>query len=338
MKWIRIMSMTCVLMMLGYTRVSAASASHLFCMRLAESHCPSRTPALPPLPAIMGASRLTHPPGRSLRGATEKGLVDPWAEGPSSAPGLAMSSGTPAQGKAACVLSPFAKCRRVSAAGWMDPPPQRPFLVHSVKQARHLVEWTIALTPVFALTAHSVLDHRLPLDNTGIWARSNSLDLEHIVMAVEGVGAIWLGGQSRIGRTFWQAVDSSVFTAITTTALKYAFSRARPIQNGQPSTPNEFFQGNCCQSFPSGEVALQASFVTPFIAEYHNRDPWVWALEILPLYDAEARMKEQGHWQTDVISGFAIGTAWGLYAHEEKQPFILSVLPGGFMVGLHESF
>ncbi|MHB1543328.1 MAG: phosphatase PAP2 family protein [Gammaproteobacteria bacterium] len=216
-----------------------------------------------------------------------------------------------------------------------DPVTNPPFLVQSPKQARHLVEWTVALTPLFALGASYAIDHRLALDNTGIWARNNSLDLEHAVMAVEGVGAIWLGGRSRIGRTFWQAVDSSVFTAITTQALKYVISRARPIQS---SSPHNFFQGRCCESFPSGEVALQASFVTPFIAEYYRRDPWVWGLEILPLYDAEARMKEQGHWQTDVISGFAIGTAWGIYAHEEKQPFILSILPGGFMIGLHETF
>ncbi|EQD53394.1 phosphoesterase PA-phosphatase [mine drainage metagenome] len=242
------------------------------------------------------------------------------------------------QRETSCATPSSMRCEDQRAWTKTDPASPSPFLVHSVKQARHLVEWTVALTPLFALSASSVLDHRLTYDHTGIWARSKSLDLEHAVMAVEGVGAIWLGGRSRIGRTFWQAVDSSVFTAITTTALKYAFSRARPIQNGQPSTPHEFFQGNCCQSFPSGEVALQASFVTPFIAEYYRQDPWVWALEILPLYDAEARMKEQGHWQTDVISGFAIGTAWGIYAHEEKEPFILSVLPGGFMIGLHETF
>ncbi len=238
-------------------------------------------------------------------------------------------------GKASCSNQSLKPCRIQNVWTRPDPVDNPPFLVHSPKQARHLVEWTVALTPLFALGASYVIDHRLALDNTGIWARSNSLDLEHAVMAVEGVGALWLGGHSRIGRTFWQAVDSSVFTAITTQALKYVISRERPIQS---PNPHDFFQGRCCESFPSGEVALQASFVTPFIAEYYQRDPWIWALEALPLYDAEARMKEQGHWQTDVISGFAIGTAWGIYAHEEKQPFILSVLPGGFMIGLHESF
>jgi undecaprenyl-diphosphatase len=186
------------------------------------------------------------------------------------------------------------------------------------------------------LSASYVLDHRYPPnDAPGIWQRSYQLDLEHGVMAIEGAGALWLGGRSRLGRTFWQALDSSLFTAITTTALKYAFARARPFQS---SNPHDFFQGNCCQSFPSGEVAFQASFVTPFIAEYAPHNPWVWGLEVLPLYDAIGRMRARGHWQTDVIAGWAIGTAWGIFAHEEKQPFVLGLLPGGFMVGLHKSF
>ena len=62
-------------------------------------------------------------------------------------------------------------------------------------------------------------------------------------------------------------------------------------------------QGRCCDSFPSGEVTLQASFVTPFIANYARDYPWVWALEALPAYDALARLKTQEHWQTDVIAG-----------------------------------
>ena len=200
---------------------------------------------------------------------------------------------------------------------------------------RRLVEWTIVATPVFALTASSVLDHRLAYDNHGIFYRPYQLDFEHGVMAAEGLGALWFGARSRLGRTFWQAIDSSLYTAATTTVMKYAFSRARPYQSPDP---HDFFQGNCCQSFPSGEVAYQASVVTPFIAEYYRRDPWIWALEIFPVYDAVARMKTWGHWQTDVISGFAIGTAWGIFAHEERVPFTVSVLPGGLTVGFDRSF
>ncbi|WP_341868590.1 phosphatase PAP2 family protein [Paraburkholderia lacunae] len=72
-----------------------------------------------------------------------------------------------------------------------------------------------------------------------------------------------------------------------------------------------FLWGGCWQSFPSREVTLQASFVTPFIVNYGRREPWVWALEILPAYDAIARMKSPAHWQTDVLASWILGTGHG---------------------------
>jgi membrane-associated phospholipid phosphatase len=56
------------------------------------------------------------------------------------------------------------------------------------------------------------------------------------------------------------------------------------------------------------------------------------------VYDAIARMKVQAHWQTDVLAGYALGTAAGYFAHARNNPFILSVLPHGFTVGLHKSW
>lgn len=146
-------------------------------------------------------------------------------------------------------------------------------------------------------------------------------------------GSLWLGGQSRLGNTFWRSLDASAFTGLTVTGMKHLFGRERPEQTGDP---NEWFKGG--SSFPSGEVALQASFVTPFILEYQHDDPWVWALEALPVYDAAARMKTRGHWQTDVLAGWAVGSLWGLYAHDRNTPFFLSVMPHGIMVGWHTTF
>ncbi len=179
------------------------------------------------------------------------------------------------------------------------------------------------------------IDHRLTYDGSGIWKRQDQLDLEYAVVLTEFGGSLWFGGENRIGRTFWQSLDASAFSALAAQGLKYVFSRARPYQS---ASPNHWFQGSCCQSFPSGEVTLQASFVTPFILEYHRRDPWVWGLEVLPLYDALGRMKAQGHWQTDVLSGWALGTAFGIFAHNRKIPFFLSYMPHGVMMGWQKSF
>ena len=177
------------------------------------------------------------------------------------------------------------------------------------------------------------IDHRLPYDDSGIWARSDQLFLEKAVIVTEVGGAFWLGGEDRLGGTYWRAVDSSLFSAATVEVMKHMFGRERPSQT---SDPNEWFKGG--QSFPSGEVALQASFVMPFIAEYGQDHPWVWGLELLPAYDAAARMKVQGHWQSDVLAGWVIGTAFGIYAHDRQSPFFLDLMPHGIVVGLQATF
>lgn len=188
---------------------------------------------------------------------------------------------------------------------------------------------------VFAEAAGGPLgiDHRLSYDGSGIWARNDQLFLERAVIVTELGGALWLGGEDRLGKTYWQSVDASVFSALSVEVLKHAFGRERPSET---SDPNQWFTGG--QSFPSGEVALQASFVTPFIAEYGDEHPWVWSLEALPAYDAVARMKTWGHWQTDVLAAWALGTGFGYYAHGRKTPFFLGFMPHGIVVGLCTNF
>ena len=179
------------------------------------------------------------------------------------------------------------------------------------------------------------IDHRIGYDDSGIWARNNQKALAAGVIAFELGGALWLGAGDRFGRTLWQTIDASVASGVTAQVAKYAFGRERPSQT---DNPNEWFKGTCCQSFPSGEVTLQASFVTPIIVNYHAQYPWVWALEALPIYDGIARMKTWGHWQTDVLAGWALGTAFGYYATTRDEPFFVSILPRQITVGIHTKF
>jgi hypothetical protein len=64
----------------------------------------------------------------------------------------------------------------------------------------------------------------------------------------------------------------------------------------------------------------------------------VWALEILPVYDAIARLKSQAHWQTDVIAGWALGTGVGYWATTRAVPLSVQILPGGLSVGFAKRF
>jgi hypothetical protein len=179
------------------------------------------------------------------------------------------------------------------------------------------------------------IDHVIKYDNSGIWKRSIQTDIATGTALVVIGGALWEGGEDKLGDTFWRSLDSTVLSVGTAQVMKFAFSRERPTQT---SDPNKFFTGQGNQSFPSGEVAEVAGAVTPFIIAYGPDHPAVYGLALLPIYDAIARMKVHAHWQSDVLVGGLVGAGFGWYAERRDHPLILSVLPGGFMVGIHKEF
>ena len=138
------------------------------------------------------------------------------------------------------------------------------------------------------------IDHRVGYDNGGIWNRRYQVGLEYAAPAVVQGTALWQGDDTQLGHASWQSVDAMPVGAVTSTTMKYAFSRARPSQT---NNPNAWFQGSGHQSFPSGEVMEITTAVTPFVLEYGSRYPAVYALELLPLYDAIARVKVRAHWR-----------------------------------------
>jgi membrane-associated phospholipid phosphatase len=177
------------------------------------------------------------------------------------------------------------------------------------------------------------IDHRLHYDNSGIWKRGNQKALIYGSVVTVGVGALALGDHDELGDTFWRSVDAMVITGVGTQALKYTFGRERPSQTDDP---DRFFHHG--QSFPSGEVAALSAAVTPFIVNYGDDHPAVYALALLPAYDAVARMKAHAHWQSDVLVGAAIGTGIGIWASHRDSPLIVGWLPGGFSVGYVHHF
>jgi hypothetical protein len=196
----------------------------------------------------------------------------------------------------------------------------------------------LALTlsaPVFAGGGPLGIDHRLHYDNSGIWKRSNQNILMYGTIVTVGGGALAFGDQDEQGDTFWRSVDAMAISSIGAQALKYTFQRERPSQT---SDPNRFFEGTHAQSFPSGEVTAITAAVTPFMVNYGPDHPMVYALALLPAYDAVARMKTRGHWQSDVLAGAALGAGVGIWASHRKSPLIIGWLPGGFQVGFMHYF
>jgi acid phosphatase family membrane protein YuiD len=180
------------------------------------------------------------------------------------------------------------------------------------------------------------LDRPVALDDKGIWARKNqTLLLDALIVGEAGLG-LWEGGETRLGHTTWQSIDATVVSGIAAQILKLTFSRERPSQT---NNPDRWFTGHGNASFPSGEVTVTSAIVTPLLLEYGADHPAAYALEALPMYDAIARVKVHGHWQSDVIAGFVLGSATGYVMHRRQgTPLVLSVLPHGIFVGLRTRF
>lgn len=189
--------------------------------------------------------------------------------------------------------------------------------------------------PAFAGSGPLGIDHRLHYDNSGIWKRSNQNILMYGTIVTVAGGALAFGDHDKLGDTFWRSVDAMVISGIGAQALKYTFQRERPSQTADP---NRWFEGRHAQSFPSGEVTAITAAVTPFMVNYGHDHPAVYALALLPAYDAVARMKTHGHWQTDVLAGALLGAGVGIWAAHRKSPLIVRWLPGGFQVGFVHRF
>jgi undecaprenyl-diphosphatase len=109
----------------------------------------------------------------------------------------------------------------------------------------------------------------------------------------------------------------------------------RPAVDNNPCL---WFQGGSNYSFPSSEAGFSAALVTPYVLEYGHDHPATYALALLPLYVGTARLKNQAHWQTDVVAGWAVGALSGWYSHHRDTPILIEILPHGAAVGLHAHF
>ncbi|MGH8226120.1 MAG: phosphatase PAP2 family protein [Gammaproteobacteria bacterium] len=179
------------------------------------------------------------------------------------------------------------------------------------------------------------IDHRLSYDDSGIWGKAHQNQLLGATLLFVGAGALWEGNDTRLGHTLWQSGDALMMTAVGVFTLENTFQRERPQDT---ANPDRWGQGFGNTSFPSGHAALSAAAITPIVLEYGRDHPWVYALEAIPLYESIARVKTREHWQTDVLAGWALGTALGFYAHSRKIPILIVILPHGFAVGLHVKF
>jgi undecaprenyl-diphosphatase len=179
------------------------------------------------------------------------------------------------------------------------------------------------------------LDRCDEFESNGIYSRSNQKRLDNAVLAAAIGVALWEGTETPLGRTAWKSLDSMAISGIATEAAKRIFQRPRPSQSDDPDL---WRQGSGNRSFPSGETAMMAAFVTPIIIDWKDQVPAVWALSMLPLYMAKARTGSQAHWMSDVLVGAAVGVTSGALAARRDSPLLLLPTRDGVFVGLHYRF
>lgn len=179
------------------------------------------------------------------------------------------------------------------------------------------------------------IDHRWSYDQSGIWSHSRLRLIEYATVGVDLGRAVWLDGDTRDRLINWEALDASALAFVGGEAAKRVFGRERPTETDDA---NRWFQGAGHHSFPSTEVAVMAGVVTPFVLEYGCGHPAAWGLEVIPAIISVGRMKAQAHWQSDVLGGWALGTASGYYAHSRAAPISLSVMPHSMRIGMERRF
>jgi len=181
----------------------------------------------------------------------------------------------------------------------------------------------------------SHIDHTVSYDASGVWNPNVYRGLVGALTVAQIGGAAWEGSDTRFGKTMWQGIDSEIIAGVSATAGKYIFTRTRPAAADNPCL---WFQGGSNYSFPSGEASVAAALVTPYILEYGSDYPATYALLLLPLYVGAGRIKNQAHWQTDVLAGWAVGGLSGWFAHSRDVPIMIQLLPHGFEVGYKAQF
>jgi len=189
--------------------------------------------------------------------------------------------------------------------------------------------------PAFASCGWSRIDREWNYDASGVWNPTAYRSLVGVLAIADIGGALWEGSDTRLGKTLWQGIDSTVISSAAEEVGKHIFTRVRP---GAGSDPCMWFKGGAHYSFPSGEASVAAGLVAPLIFEYAHDNPIAYSLLLLPAYVGVARVKNQAHWQSDVIAGWAIGGISGWYSHQRETPFSVMILPRGISVGFRKQF
>ena len=106
------------------------------------------------------------------------------------------------------------------------------------------------------------------------------------------------------------------------------------VTSARKDSPEKYREPDLSQPGSSYEKGTGRQSGFPFVIAMVPKAGFL----LLPLYVGIGRVKNQAHWQTDVLAGWAVGGLSGWFTHSRETPLIVQVLPHGVVVGLKTRF
>jgi membrane-associated phospholipid phosphatase len=125
-------------------------------------------------------------------------------------------------------------------------------------------------------------------------------------------------GEDNIRTTGRLAFEAISISGISVMAIRYIFGRSRPYYNEGPRKFNWFEASNEIQSFPSGHTVVAFAMSTIFAEQIDN----IWArigFYGMAALTGFARVHNNQHWLSDVITGAALGMGAGFYVLNKEE-------------------
>jgi hypothetical protein len=121
-------------------------------------------------------------------------------------------------------------------------------------------------------------------------------------------GLTLLGDDKKLQDAAFTSSEAAVVSGVAVSLVKIILGRTRPDKGQGPRNFIPFSDLN--SSFPSGHSSTAFALVTPWICYYPG--PFTYMLLIFPASTAVARMVQNRHWFTDVLTGSVIGSIIGV--------------------------
>ncbi len=136
----------------------------------------------------------------------------------------------------------------------------------------------------------------------------------YVLPIAAGLGAIgYISKDDKLLNSSYTSIESGLTAAIITGGIKFIAGRARPGITDSTTKFKPFNLHNNYQSFPSGDVTVAWSVITPYAINYHQP-----LLYLIPLSVDIERMYKNAHWLSDTMMGTAVGF-WTGYLFSKAQ-------------------